>query len=566
MKKKLAVLILMGVIFVNLKGVEYDKSDEKRLAAVERFVEKVQKNAVSKKNPTPLIGDGLNVDTDEVVEWVYEDGRRVKISNFASQQNYLRVLVGLSEATGATQYEETAREMAGYFMDNFTDENGLFYWGGHRFVNLDTMEVEGPQGKNKVHELKNHFPYIELLHSVNRKKTEKFARQFWNAHVEDWDTLDMGRHGSYSKRYKKDIFSREKKDIIDKKKLPKLPETRGLTFINAANDLIYFGYKLSQYTGEEQPGLWAKHVAKQYVDARNPETGMPVYQFTAPKRRADPPRDDSDTNSKYGDRAQRQFGPEFGDVAYEGNAVFQNSSSIIRENTIIQLEIYKMTGDEEMLRWTISGLKNFYGNAYNKKTNEITPMWNDGTDLTGYRLKRDGYYGKKGRVLKGKKANGNDFLPLVRAAIVDESLELWGYARTMAKHLNLGDIGSEPGKNLKVNLRSISSSPEVLFALLDLSAVSGNKEYLKVAKAVGDNILKNRIVNDYFVKSKDHMYTSVNSSEALAIVALDNALKDRYEKVPTYLSEGGYLHGEFLLEDGTFKTAYDKDIYYRKKR
>lgn len=564
MKKYMGLLGLLILLSTSIEGIEYDARDQKRLEAVENFIEKVEENARSKENPTPLLGDGLNVYTDEVVVWIFEDGRRAKISNFASQQNYLRTLIGLSVVTKNPLYKMQAREMAGYFMDNYTNENGLFYWGGHRFINLDTGEVEGPQGKGLVHELKNHFPYIDFLHSVDSKKTERFARQFWNAHVEDWKTLDMGRHGSYSKSYNGDIFKTHKKiDIIDKEKLPKLPETKGLTFLSAVNDLMYFGHKLTLYTGEEEAMEWSKHVAKQYVDARNPDTGMPVSQFSSPIRR-DEPTDDRDTSSKYGDRAYRQFGPEFGYIAQEGNAIFRNARSITRENTIIQIEIAKESGDKEFLQWTLSGLINYYKNAYDAKTNTIIPMWNDGTILTGYELQRDGYYGEKGKVITIRKANFNDLLPLVRASVYNDYL--WRISRIIAYHLGLGDIGNTVGKEITLNLKVDTSNPIALLTVLDLYRYSEDERYLELGRVIGDNIIKNRMVNGYFVTSKDHLYSSIDSTEALALVTLDAALKGKIQDVPRYLSEGGYLHGDFLYEDGSFKTTYDKNIYYYKRK
>ena len=54
------------------------------------------------------------------------------------------------------------------------------------------------------------------------------------------------------------------------------------------------------------------------------------------------------------------------------------------------------------------------------KINRTRPLWADGTDLTGYVIKRDGYYGKAGTVFRASTASLKLFwsyaLPTVSAA------------------------------------------------------------------------------------------------------------------------------------------------------
>lgn len=98
-----------------------------------------------------------------------------------------------------------------------------------------------------------------------------------------------------------------------------LPETIGLTFVNASTDLIYAACHYYKYSGDKNAIKWAKHLYHQFVLARHPETRMPVYQFSSPLQREPIPDDDRITFSWFGDRAKRQFGPEFGDIAREAN-------------------------------------------------------------------------------------------------------------------------------------------------------------------------------------------------------------------------------------------------------
>ena len=86
----------------------------------------------------------------------------------------------------------------------------------------------------------------------------------------------------------------------------------GLTFINCGSDLIYAGAMLYSFTGNEKPLQWAKTLAQQYVNARDPVTKLGAFQYSQSRNQAGPP-DDPD-NIQYawqtsGDRAQRQVWP-----------------------------------------------------------------------------------------------------------------------------------------------------------------------------------------------------------------------------------------------------------------
>src|SRR5690606_15940420 len=155
----------------------------------------------------------------------------------------------------------------------------------------------------------------QLMWEVDAEKTARFIRALWNAHVIDWEVLDMSRHGAYDKPIGL---------LWDSSFGHPAPffEGNGLTFINAGSDLIYAAGQLYAYNGEAGALRWGLRLAQMYVNARHPDTGLGVYQYSQPKRRAPPPEDPSDPlflYGRFGDRAQRQFGPEYGAIALEGN-------------------------------------------------------------------------------------------------------------------------------------------------------------------------------------------------------------------------------------------------------
>lgn len=558
------ILIFLALYNLSFAIPEYNKDDEKRLNSVKEFYSNVLRDGKSKTNPTPLFADGINILTNSPVEWIFPNGEKVKISNFANQQNFLRTLVSLTEVTGDQKYKITAINTSKYFMDNFISENKLFYWGGHRFLNLDTLATVGPQNKNQVHELKNLFPYYEFLYQINPEATKNYVIAFWNAHVEDWDTLDMGRHGNYNKKFNPNIFKEHlPKNIVNPRKLPVLPETKGLTFINAGSDLIYSAYILNSLSPDKDMLMWGKTVFTQYQLAKNPKTGAPVYQFTSPKRREWPPKNDKDTNSKFGDRAFRQFGAEFGDIAKEANALFKgNPKTIVVDNSLVLYDIYTKTKDPDILNNAVDNLKNYYKIALNQENGSLKPVWNDGTDLTNYTLVRDGYYGKKGSILKSESIKSEEYtIPLIRWYSITKDQDLWNTARIILnKNFDLGDIGTFDGKNILLNMGTTNSSPYSIFLMIDLYKTTNNDKYIELARIVGNNLVTTKFKNGYFVSEPNLLNAKIDSIEAFALVSLDAVLKGKDKNIPQYISHGGYIHGEHIEGE----SVYDKNVIYGK--
>src|SRR5207253_3681517 len=89
-------------------------------------------------------------------------------------------------------------------------------------------------------------------------------------------------------------------------------ETKGLSFLDAGNDLIYSGAMLYRLAGDRGALTWSKRLAAQYVKARDAKTQLGAYQYTQP-RKTEEPTSDRITLSWMGDRAKRQFGPDFPD-------------------------------------------------------------------------------------------------------------------------------------------------------------------------------------------------------------------------------------------------------------
>ncbi|MDZ7321961.1 pectate lyase [Kosakonia sacchari] len=532
-----------------------------RLSSVKAFADTVIEKAGDKYHSNvPLLADGVDPRTGKQMEWVFPDGKTAVLSNFSAQQNLMRVLVGLSNLTGDAKYKKRAEDNVRYYFQHYQDKNGLLLWGGHRFIDLKTLEPQGPSEKEMVHELKNAYPYYDLMFAVDKPATARFIRAFWNAHVYDWKILETSRHGEYGKEMGKLWASHFEQQ-------PPFFATKGLSFLNAGNDLIYSASLLYQYDGEKGALTWAKRLAEQYVLPRDKKTGLGVYQFTQALKRAET-TDDTDTNSKYGDRAQRQFGPEFGPDALEGNMMLKGrTSTLYSENALMQLALAKSLGADgnDIKKWTLDGLKAFAHYAYDEKTNTFRPMLANGTDLSNYTLPRDGYYGKKGTVLKPYPAGNEFLLSYARAWTLAPDAEMWKVARGIAKGQGLGDIGEPGGKNSKLDLNTKNSEPYAIFALIDLWQSTGDKGYLTLADKVADNILATKRLNNFFIDDPQYIYANVDNIAPYALLALEAAMRGKLDAVAPFINGAGFTEGAYLLADGTVRYSTRDDELFMLK-
>lgn len=562
---RVPVKLLMVIVVLNLSGFSNSltegqaETNPSRLDSLKLYAENVLEAGRDRwsGHETPLLADGINIYTKQPVEWIFE-GEHFIIHNLASQQNLFRTLVGLSNLTGDGSYRNAAGESIRYHFDHLTSDCGLLRWGGHQIIDMKTLEPVGYFDAD-CHEFKNHFPFYELMWDVDEDATIRFLRAFWNAHVFDWNRLDMNRHGRYGL---------EMGDLWDNEFMHPEPffEGDGLTFINAGSDLIYAGIMLYLLNKEAGALNWSKQLAGQYVKARHPDTGLGVYQYSKPIRRQDPPEEGplegGLTYSSYGDRAENQFGKEFPGTALEGWAVFHGGIYTLPK--LIQLEISERLGDEgqEFLDGSVDGMISYAKQAYDPAKNQFKPMWADGTDLTNYEFKRTGYYGNKGKVLKPYKANEQFLFSFSRAYRLTGDGFLWTVVRSMFKGLDLGDPGPEPGTGTGLNLDTENSDTYALFALLEISRIAEDPAYLELAEVIGNNILKRSFHNGFFLADSNHINASFNAVEPLALLSLEAALQGRPELVPIYSGGRGYIHGRF---DGLGRT-YDIQAIWSKTK
>jgi pectate lyase len=233
----------------------------------------------------------------------------------------------------------------------------------------------------------------------------------------------------------------------------------------------------------------------------------------------------------------------------------------------MQLQIAKQVGEDakDLLEWTYQGLMSFAKYAYIAETNSFRTMFTDGTDLTGYILKRNGYYGKAGSELKSYFANSAFLLSYARAFLDTGDIGLWQMARNIAKGNSFGELGYEPGKGADINLDSKCSDPVALFAIIDLYKATKCEAYLNLGRVIADNIVKRSFHKGYFVNDSSRINAKFDMLEPFALISLQAAIEDKLEAIPMFVNGQGFIAGGYMFPEGTFETVNDRELYGLKR-
>jgi len=371
-----------------------------------------------------------------------------KLYNFGEEQNFLRILVGLSEITGNKKYKELAKNIVISSLNTLQrEESGLLCWGGHMAYDMEKDEMYG-----RTHELKYFFPFYELMFEVDEERTELVINAFWEAHIKYWDRLDFTRHGIEG------LAIEFKREDIWKRKFTgkKVPFNGSYTFMNTGSDLFYSAAVLSKLTGKQDYLTWAKRLASRYVEGRNKNTGLGGHQFTLFGNQ---------------DRGIEQFGQEFGDKITEFTLVdFYGRYSTV---AIVQMRLEEIIGGDgrDFCKWGLEDLKAWGNRLYSPKTNEYYAALIDGTILSKEDCKRDGYFGTE--IFTPRKIHPTHFYAF--------SL---GYKKSKEKFYL--DIAENMGRFLK---ESNAENENNIFGYIELFKATGNTKYIEEARRISQKYL-----------------------------------------------------------------------------
>ena len=461
--------------------------------------------------PTPLLVDGVDVQTHKPATWQQEvDGPEWVMVNLACQQNLFRLLDVLTDITGRACYRDAAEAAMRYGFEHLQADNGLMHWGGHRLYDASTGRCEGERVK---HELKSVCPYYEFMWRLDAGRTRRFIEAFWDSNVLRWDILDFDRHAYYDHPTSSDVWGRSYVGG------PPIPfEGEGLTFSNAGADMYYAAAMLHRLAdrADPRPLEWAKRLARRYVEARDPKTGLGADNFSG--------RPDH--------RMEKQF-PQFGGRLGEAT-ITSLYGTRYRHAAWCQMRMSEDLGPAgtEFAQWAMEDLEAYATAAWDPSDRKFFATLIDGTRLSPADRINEGYVGRW--ALAKHAPDPHLLLSYAMAWRISGRDDM----RRMAMDLveALGSMTAEaPGR------MHGGWATALILAMLELHRAGGDPAHLTRAASLGQAVVRECVVGGLLAASSKHRFARFDTLLPLALLELHRALHEPSLKLPRYM--GG--HGSF---------------------
>jgi len=504
------------------------------------------------KEKTPLFVDGLNAETLAPVKWECR-GQTWVLSNFASQQPFVRLLDGLTGITGEEKYRRAAEEATRYALAHLQSPSGLLYWGGHTAWDLEGDRVVSQYPNGNVHEFKNHLPYYRLMWKVDSVSARRLMEMVWGGHIISWELLDYNRHANAEKKIQPQWDSEFDEDI----EVPFATNGNNLSFCNVTPSLMHSGVMLSVLDRNEDVLLWTRRLIYRWQQGRDPKTGLCGGQLSYRKN----------------DRAQTALGhvhPTINEAKIVG---CYHQSSRYHLLPLAQMQAgetlmaasgkYAEVG-REFIRWASEDLKVYGRYCYDVEKGVFIAVMTDGTPI------------------KWQSTNKGYYIPESFAPLKGDGFVIWGYAmayrltgeeahwqmlRRLFVRSGLGELGPADGSERALRFDTDNSDWRIIYALLELYSATKDKAMLRLACSVADNLLKMQSKSGLFPRA-GREYARTGDDIPLAILHLGGAIEGKRMLLPAAILDRRFFHCEYhgKLEEHQKKRdderTYDHYVFY----
>jgi len=480
------------------------------------------------------------------------------MSSLTRQIHLLKAFRLFALVTGDGTYGCRSDEIFRLHTSVFLSRSNLLPWGGHVFLNPNTLRPDGPPNKGMQHELKDSFPDYDALYRIDPPKTLRMIRAMWAAHADDGGDLIVSRHASAQ-----DIgdFQFEQISALAAARPGPPAASERLTFMNASNDLIFAALKYYEFTGDIHALRAAESLYQRYIVQRSERTGLGVYMYTVPLQRMSP-EEDTNTMSWFGDRASRQLGPELGADALELNVLLDRQvQSIYGELPWMLMCLRRQAGAalDVLCHGAVTGLEAFCKGVLVGDGARCRPMLATGVDLTGFVLARDGYYGPSGERLTHYATPPKVIAAVLLAALHFNSPTLRSAANRLFAGLGLGTTTSDPIHAPVPNYFTRCAEPSVALFLIEAYSLTGQDVYLRLAECVVDRMLRASWYPPFFQRGIASRYACFDAVEPLVVAQL-LATASGVAAEPS-LTSSSSIYGEFRLDDGRVVTVFDNQYF-----
>ena len=473
--------------------------------------------------PTPLFVDGIDVDTHRPATWrETPDSPEWVMVNLASQQNLFRTLDALTTITGQGRYRAAAEGAMAYGFEHLQADNGLMHWGGHRLYDAATGRCEGERVK---HELKSTCPYYEFLWRLSPDRTRRFIEAFWDGCVRRWDILDFDRHAYYDHSTSADIWGRSYTGG------PVPFEGEGLTFSNAGADLYYSAVMLHRLSGgaDQRPLEWARRLARRYVEARDPTTGLGADNYSG--------RPDH--------RMEKQF-PQFNGRFSEAT-VTSLYGSRYHHAAYCQMRLAEDLGEagREFLQWAVEDLEAYAKWAWDPADRGFLMTLIDGTRLGPEDRKLDGYVGRWS--LSKRAAEPYVLLSYALAWRLTGRESMRRMAMELAGALGLLDHREPVATVHRGRGHGYGHGAAwTILSLLEMHRASGEQALLERARVAGQRAVAHCLQKGFLAPSPMHRFSKFDTQLPLALLELHRALVEPALPLPRHYGGGGSFQCPYM--------------------
>lgn len=545
---RLALMATVAAVLANVAhGAESLPDGKPYLNAVRNFADAVLEHGRDKYGAqhTQLFVDGLQVETLAPVRWK-KGGETWVLCNFASQQALMRTLDGLTGLTDDKRYRQAAEDAARYALTHLASPSGLLYWGGHLAWDLDGDRKAGQYAD--VHEFKRHQPYYPLLWRVDAAATRRLLEAIWAAHVVDWARLDYNRHAKTETPVRPPWDHPFEENI----EVPFFSDKQNLSFALVTPSLLDAGVNLAVLDRNDPALRWTRRLAYRWQQSRDPKTGLSGGQLSYLSR----------------DRAQDTLGhvhPTINEAkivaTYHRKGRYQDIplAQMQAAERLIAAGGHRAKVGREFIRWASEDLKAYSEHCYDPKSGQFLAMMTDGTPIR-WEEARKGYYTPAS--FEPAPPDGMILWNYALAYRLTRDAAHWTMARHLAKSLDLGDIGQPKSKARQLAFTTAAANWQYLYALLELAKATGDRNFLKLACRVGDNLLQTQTRTGLFPR-EGRVYARTGDEVPLALLHLAAALDGKSARLPPPMLDNGFLHAEYEGEDGLNPNIKDKRTYDR---
>lgn len=497
-----------------------------------------------------LFVDGLNVDTYEPTQWNKGSSSATTSSNLYAQFNFLKALDGMTLLTGDSKYSEVAVEQISLRFDTpgLVDDNGLVYAGGHAFVDVITGQKQGLE----YHETKDYQLPYELMYKADPEGTKRYITAFWNAHVYDWSSLIMNRHGYWNTAIG---------DTWDSEYTNPDPWVSADTapFLSTGNDLLEAAWFMTEVTGDTKYAEWGERLLDKYIGVGNSETMLVGEQYGT-MTDTSMYGQDRFLYSVMGADFVTNTGFDFKTATMDDYKLFGANSLVTRTSSKCNMaygpqnyaEIYRASGNEKIYEFAKNNMLSWARYVYDSELHLYkTPILNDGTDLnegedgnqliatkTGYYIKEGEAFDEYESVWSGALSGAVDTLSILKPEDADAYAEIWEAARAFAQNVGLGDIGTAMGENVNVDFDTTQTAPEYVQAIVKMYKYTGHPDYLELACNMADRIVANcyNAEKGMFIINKNSPYAALDTAQMYAVFMVEAASRGYVNEINLDLS------------------------------